>query len=102
MVTLGERGAAIYTDGQRMYRSRGSAEQILDPTGVGDAFRGGFVRGERLGLDWETCGRMGALAATYCLETRGPQEHTYTRPSLLHVIASISTDDGALNVLIAS
>jgi adenosine kinase len=61
--------------------------QILDPTGVGDAFRGGFVRGVRLGLDWETCGRMGVLAATYCLETRGPQEHSYTPASLWRTLS---------------
>ena len=50
----------------------------MDPTGVGDAFRGGFLTGYRLGLDWETCGRIGVLAATYCLEHQGTQNHHYT------------------------
>ncbi len=78
VVTLGERGARILV-GDEEYRVPAVPPRvILDPTGVGDAFRGGFVRAVRLGLDWETCGRVGALAATYCLETRGPQEHHYT------------------------
>ena len=55
------------------------AEYIANPTGVGDAFRGGFLTGYSRGLDWETCGRMGALAATYCLEQKGPQGQDYTR-----------------------
>ena len=53
-------------------------DKIVDPTGVGDAFRGGFLRGYQLDLDWQTCGQMGALAATYCLEQRGTMTHSYT------------------------
>ena len=76
-------------------------KQILDPTGVGDAFRGGFVRGEMLGLDWETCGQMGVLAATYCLETRGPQEHSYTPAAFVARFRQHFDDHGALNVLLS-
>jgi adenosine kinase len=78
VVTLGAKGAAVYADGRVYSIPSVKPKEILDPTGVGDAFRGGFVRGQHLGLDWETCGRIGSLAAAYCLETRGPQEHSYT------------------------
>lgn len=99
VVTLGEKGAAIYTKDNMVIVPVVLPKQILDPTGVGDAFRGGFVRGECLGLDWKMCGEMGALAATYCLETRGPQEHSYTPAEFVARYRQHFDDHGALNVL---
>lgn len=99
VVTLGEKGAAIYTKDNMVIVPVVPPKQILDPTGVGDAFRGGFVRGECLGLDWKMCGEMGALAATYCLETRGPQEHSYTPAEFVARYRQHFDDHGALNVL---
>jgi adenosine kinase len=55
------------------------AAQRLDPTGVGDAFRAGLLRGLRAGLPWPVLGRIGSLAATYVLEDPGPQPRPYTR-----------------------
>jgi adenosine kinase len=52
--------------------------RIADPTGVGDAFRAGLIKGLALGLPWSTAGRIGSLAATYVLETEGPQAHHFT------------------------
>lgn len=100
VVTLGERGAAIYTDDKKYQVPAVPVERILDPTGVGDAFRGGFVRGARLGFDWQTCGQMGSLAAAYCLETRGPQEHSYTLPEFIARYRLHFDDQGALDKLI--
>ena len=51
---------------------------IADPTGVGDAFRGGLLTGLVRGYPWEVTGRIGALAATYCLEQVGTMNHRYT------------------------
>jgi adenosine kinase len=78
VITRGEHGAEIYADGAVYHTPAALTEAVVDPTGVGDAFRGGFLTGWARGLSWETCGRMGALAATYCLEQRGPQGHAYT------------------------
>ncbi len=50
----------------------------LDPTGVGDAFRAGLLRGLRAGLSWEIAGRMGSVAAVFCLEAQGPQPRRYS------------------------
>jgi adenosine kinase len=102
VVTLAERGAAIYADGKKVVVPVVPPRQILDPTGVGDAFRGGFVRAVRLGMDWQTCGQVGALAATYCLETRGPQEHAYTPAEFIARYRQHFDDNGALDVLISS
>jgi adenosine kinase len=54
-------------------------DEIVDPTGVGDAFRGGFLAGYSHGFDWKLCGEIGSLSAVYCLEQRGTQNHSYTR-----------------------
>jgi len=68
----------IYTTEQDYHIPVVPPREIVDPTGVGDAFRGGFLTAYGNGWDWETCGRMGAMAATYCLESDGPQGHNYT------------------------
>ncbi|NMC14076.1 MAG: carbohydrate kinase family protein, partial [Chloroflexi bacterium] len=78
VVTCGDRGATIYA-GENVFQIPVVApEKIVDPTGVGDAFRGGFLVAYGHQLDWEICGRVGALAATYCLEHSGTQGHSYT------------------------
>ena len=78
VVTLGEHGSDIWVKDNYFKIPPVHPSCIADPTGVGDAFRGGFLRGQRLGMDWQTCGQMGALAATYCLENPGTQNHSYT------------------------
>jgi adenosine kinase len=50
----------------------------VDPTGVGDAFRGGFMKGLAMGAPFDVCGRLGSVAATYALEHLGGQSHAYT------------------------
>jgi adenosine kinase len=49
----------------------------VDPTGVGDAYRSGLVRGIRIGASWEVAGRIGSVAASIVLETLGPQPDRY-------------------------
>ena len=78
VITRGEHGSTIYADGQEVRVPVVPPECIVDPTGVGDAFRGGFLAGFSRGWDWQTCGQMGALAATYCLEQAGTQSHSFT------------------------
>ncbi len=77
-VTCGEEGARITAEGETYQIPIVPPQQIADPTGVGDAFRGGFLTGYAQHFGWEICGQMGALAATYCLEQTGPQGHHYT------------------------
>jgi adenosine kinase len=78
VVTRGEKGATVYAGPQSWQIPVVPPVKIADPTGVGDAFRGGFLVAYSRGLSLETCGRVGALAATYCLEQAGPQGHHYT------------------------
>jgi adenosine kinase len=51
------------------------AGDIADPTGVGDAFRAGFLSARAWGLSWERSAQVGSLLATLCLESVGPQEY---------------------------
>ena len=52
--------------------------RIVDPTGVGDAFRGGLLKGLAIDAPLEVCCRLGSVAATYALEHLGGQSHAYT------------------------
>ncbi len=58
-------------------------EQIIDPTGVGDAFRAGFLSGYAWGLPLERCAQIGSLLATYAIETVGPQEYEVSQRRFL-------------------
>lgn len=99
VVTLGEKGAQISAGGETYHIPVVPPEQIADPTGVGDAFRGGFLAGYSRGWNWELCGQMGALAATYVLEHHGPQSHTYTRPEFVARFRQHFDDHGLLDAL---
>ena len=105
VVTYGEQGSIIYTrlgesgTGSSIHIPVVKPQQITDPTGVGDAFRGGFLAGYSHGLEWVTCGRMGALAATYCLEQQGPQGHTYTPAEFITRFRENFDDGGKLDQL---
>jgi adenosine kinase len=98
-VTRGENGATIYAGGQFYGIPAVPPKQISDPTGAGDAFRGGLLRGMAAGWGWDVAGRMGALAATYCLETLGPINHHYTRAEFVVRYREHFDDNGLLDAL---
>jgi adenosine kinase len=100
VVTRGESGAVIYSQEGEFRIPVVPPEKIADPTGVGDAFRGGFITAYQSGLDWQTCGRMGALAATYCLENTGPQGHQYTVQEFITRYRRNFDDEGKLDILL--
>ena len=78
VVTKGEHGAAIIQPAGTILIPPVPPVQIVDPTGVGDAFRGGFMKGLAMGAGYEVAGRLGSVAATYALEHMGGTSHTYT------------------------
>lgn len=77
IITRGEDGSDLYTNNSEVHIPIIKPQSIADPTGVGDAFRGGFLKGYMNGLSLERCGQMGTLAATYCLEADGPMGHSF-------------------------
>ena len=100
VVTRGERGATIRADGQVYEIPAVPPVRVADPTGAGDAFRGGLLRGMIAGWGWDIAGRMGALAATYCLEQAGTQCHSYSRPEFVQRYRQHFDDGGALDGLL--
>jgi adenosine kinase len=64
------------------------ARQVADPTGVGDAFRAGFLTATGWGLGLERAAQVGALLATYVVETVGPQEYAFTREEFVGRLGS--------------
>ncbi len=78
IVTMGEDGAVIRRRDESYAIPTAKPGSVLDPTGVGDAFRAGLLAGLSWGLAWPVCGRLGSLAAAYVIETDGPQNHRYS------------------------
>lgn len=70
----------------------------VDPTGVGDAFRGGFLAGRTAGLAMQRCAELGSLMATLVLETMGTQEYTFHIPTARERLAEAYGDDAATEI----
>ncbi|HUQ88907.1 MAG TPA: carbohydrate kinase family protein [Vicinamibacterales bacterium] len=78
VITKGEKGCSIYTKDGVEDIPAVPPDRIEDPTGVGDAFRGGFMKGLAMGASYRICAQMGSVAATYALEHLGGTSHAYT------------------------
>jgi adenosine kinase len=78
VITKGEHGCSIFTRRGRTDVPAVPPARIVDPTGVGDAFRGGFMKGMARGADPVVCAQLGAVAAAYALEHLGGQSHAYS------------------------
>jgi adenosine kinase len=100
IITRGEHGADLYTGNDFLTISAIPPKQMVDPTGVGDAFRGGFLKGYLHGLPLQRCGQMGILAATYCLENQGTQAHKFDLPMFIKRFREYFDDEGELDRLL--
>lgn len=100
VVTCGEKGSQIHSAEGEISISIVPPKAILDPTGVGDAFRSGFLKGYAHDLSYERCGQMGALAATFCLESDGPQSHAYDLQEFVTRFREHFDDQGELDKLL--
>ncbi|MBU1249188.1 MAG: carbohydrate kinase family protein [Proteobacteria bacterium] len=79
VTTLGEKGCRVTTADSVLEVPAVKASTVADPTGAGDAFRAGLLKGLSLGANMETCCRLGATIASFCVERKGTQEHTFTK-----------------------
>lgn len=82
IVTRGEQGAEIFTDGNRIDIPCVQAERVLDPTGCGDAFRAGLLYGLTNGMDWSTTGRLASLMGAIKIAHQGGQNHVLSRAEI--------------------
>ncbi len=78
IVTKGAYGSTIYTRGRTVEIPVAVEKAVVDPTGGGDAYRAGIIKGLLNGYSLEQMGRVAALAGTYCIENYGTQSHSFT------------------------
>jgi adenosine kinase len=103
VITQGKRGSVmVRRDGDERIEAPVFPEvHIQDPTGVGDAFRAGLLRGLLAGWPARTAMLVGALCATYALEEVGTQTHRFTRREFVERFRSTFDDGGCLDALLA-
>ena len=77
ITTLGEKGVDIVGDGTFVHVDVVPETHKEDPTGIGDAFRAGFLTGRSAGLSVERSAQLASMVATLVLEAPGPQEWTW-------------------------
>jgi adenosine kinase len=78
IVTMGELGSRVYTPDGEIRIPAAKPKQVTDPTGAGDAYRGGLVSSMVQGKDIEECARMGSACASFAVECYGTQCYSFT------------------------
>jgi adenosine kinase len=82
IVTKGAEGADIYFEGKCIAIPPVLAVKVIDPTGCGDAFRGGLLFGLENNMDWETTGRLASLMGSIKIAHQGPQNHQMSKEEI--------------------
>jgi adenosine kinase len=83
IVTRGAEGSVVHAGGRVWEIPCAKPRALVDPTGCGDAYRAGLIHGLLHSLDWQTSGRLASLLGAIKIESRGPQNHAFTREELL-------------------
>ncbi len=76
VVTLGEQGCEVWTDGQKTVIPGVAATEVLDPTGCGDAFRAALLHGLEQGWSLQRCAELGNRMGATKIASRGGQNYT--------------------------
>ena len=79
IITRGAKGSEIYLPDRRIDIPAAQTAELADPTGCGDAYRGGLLFGLMHDMDWEMTGRIAALMGAIKIEQHGTQNHRFTR-----------------------
>jgi len=82
IVTLGANGSEIHADGQRIAVPSVKPDDVVDPTGCGDAYRSGLLYGISQGWTWQKTGRLASLMGSIKIAHRGGQNHKPTRTEI--------------------
>lgn len=102
VITQGKDGAHIYEHGDQIEIPAFPVAEIKDPTGAGDAFRGGFLCGLAAGWPSQTAGMVGSLCASYALEFVGTQNHHFECQDFVDRFRQHADDEGLLDALLES
>jgi adenosine kinase len=99
VVTLGSEGAKVESkNGEFVQVGVPQEKSKVDPTGVGDSFRSGFIAGLAWGLNHERCAQLGSMIATYVIETTGTQEYRFTKAEFVARFAETYGDEAASEI----
>ena len=99
VVTLGSKGAKVESkSGESVQVGVPKEKAKIDPTGVGDSFRSGFIAGLAWGLSHERCAQLGSMIATYVIETTGTQEYRFTATEFVARFADAYGDAAASEI----
>lgn len=79
ITTLGDRGAIVSQGPDQTHIPASRAAKVNDPTGAGDSFRSGLIKGITMGKNLEESARMGAVSASFSVECQGTQCHRFTQ-----------------------
>ncbi|MCX6794456.1 MAG: carbohydrate kinase family protein [Candidatus Falkowbacteria bacterium] len=82
IITLGAKGSIIYSAGQKIIIKPAKPKNTSDPTGAGDAYRAGLIKGLIKGYNLKTCGQLAGLVAVYTVEKFGTQTHRFSLAEL--------------------
>lgn len=101
VITRGARGSTVYNGGETIDVPIFPVTDIKDPTGSGDAYRAGLIRGIVAGWPLKLAGQVGALCAAYALEHVGTQNHRFTPAEFVARFRTAFDDEGILDSLLA-
>ena len=82
IATLGAEGSVIHAGGKQIEIPAVTADDVVDPTGCGDAYRAGLLYGITKGWDWEMTGRLASVMGSIKIAERGPQNHKPSRADI--------------------
>ncbi|MCY4526490.1 MAG: carbohydrate kinase family protein [Anaerolineaceae bacterium] len=99
LITRGAAGAEVHENGVQRHVAPFPVCRIADPTGAGDAFRGGFLCGLVAGWPLVLCARVGALSASFALEQTGTQSHRFSVDEFIERFRQSADDAGQLEQL---
>lgn len=91
IITLGERGSEVYENGRKTKIPAVKPRKIVDPTGAGDAFRSGVLKGLAIGYNMIDSAKLASIVATYPIEHYGTQEHKFTWRKINNRFRSINS-----------
>ena len=96
----GADGASVFTADGTEHAPNAQARAVVEPTGVGDAFRAGLLTGLSRGYSWPTTLRLANVAAVFVIEHVGTQNHQYTLDEYIQRYRENYGDDPVLDDLL--
>lgn len=82
IITRGADGSDVFLSGMRHHVPVAAATKVVDPTGCGDAYRGGLLFGAAQGWPWLKSAQLGSVLGAIKIESQGPQNHRPSREQI--------------------